>query len=63
MADKKLRVFKLKTKKPEELTAELEKYKDELNQLRVSKVAGSTATKLGKIKVIFSEENQIKNFF
>jgi len=52
MADKKLRVFKLKSKKPEELTAELEKYKDELNQLRVSKVAGSTATKLGKIKVM-----------
>ena len=51
MAEKKLRVFKLKSKKPEELTAELEKYKDELNQLRVSKVAGSTAAKLGKIKV------------
>lgn len=51
MADKKLRVFKLKNKKPEELTTELEKYKDELNQLRVSKVAGSTAAKLGKIKV------------
>jgi ribosomal protein L29 len=51
MADKKLRVFKLKAKKPEELASELEKCKEELSQLRVSKVAGSTATKLGKIKV------------
>lgn len=51
MADKKLRVFKLRAKKPEELNAELDKCKEELNQLRVNKVAGSTATKLGKIKV------------
>lgn len=52
MADKKLRVFKLRTKKPEELSGDLEKCKEELNQLRVTKVAGSTAAKLGKIKVL-----------
>lgn len=63
MADKKLRVFKLKSKKPEELTAELEKYKDELNQLRVSKVAGSTATKLGKIKVMPLLKSEIFSIF
>ena len=63
MADKKLRVFKLKSKKPEELTAELEKYKEELNQLRVSKVAGSTATKLGKIKVMPLLKSEIFSIF
>ena len=51
MTDKKLRVFKLRNKTIEELQTDLEKNKEELSHARVSKVAGSTAAKLGKIKV------------
>merc|ERR1712025_664189 len=53
MGDKKLRVFKLrKVEKTEELTKELDKLKEELNQLRVAKVAGGTSSKLGRIRVV-----------
>merc|ERR1712159_405717 len=51
--DKKLRVFKLReVKKTEDLNKELDKLKEELNQLRVAKVAGGTSSKLGRIRVV-----------
>merc|ERR1712025_740590 len=51
--DKKLRVFKLrKDSNVEELTKGLEKLKEELNSLRVAKVAGGTSSKLGRIGVV-----------
>ena len=50
----KLRVFKLrKEASNEDLTKGVEKLKEELNQLRVAKVAGGTSSKLGRIRVIF----------
>merc|ERR1712224_1022762 len=50
---KKLRVFKLrKDSNVEELTKGLEKLKEELNSLRVAKVAGGTSSKLGRIGVV-----------
>ena len=51
MAEKKLRVFKLRNQTEGELTKELDVLKQELNQLRVAKVAGGAPSKLGKIKV------------
>lgn len=51
--DKKLRVFKLRNKTEEDLTKGLEGLKKELSELRVSKVSGGTATKLGRISVQF----------
>merc|ERR1712091_225142 len=51
--DKKLRVFKLrKEASVEDLSKGLEKLKEELNQLRVAKVAGGTSSKLGRIRVV-----------
>merc|ERR1711861_72853 len=51
--DKKLRVFKLrKDSSNEDLTKSLDKLKEELNQLRVAKVAGGTSSKLGRIRVV-----------
>ena len=47
----KLRVFKLRTKNEDELIKDLEKQREELLKLRVSKVAGGTASKLTKIRV------------
>eukprot|EP00828_Plagiopyla_frontata_P033941 TRINITY_DN440_c0_g1_i7.p4 TRINITY_DN440_c0_g1~~TRINITY_DN440_c0_g1_i7.p4 ORF type:complete len:105 (+),score=31.35 TRINITY_DN440_c0_g1_i7:166-480(+) len=52
MAEKKLRVFRLRTKTPEELTKQLEELKKELAQMRVAKVSGGTASKLGRIKIL-----------
>lgn len=49
--EKKLRVFKLRNKTEEELVKGLEGLKKELSELRVSKVSGGTATKLGRIRV------------
>merc|ERR1712072_1213852 len=50
---KKLRVFKLrKEASGEDLAKGLEKLKEELNQLRVAKVAGGTSSKLGRIGVV-----------
>jgi large subunit ribosomal protein L35e len=49
--DKKLRVFKLRNKTEEDLVKGLEGLKKELSELRVSKVSGGTATKLGRISV------------
>ena len=51
MADKKFRVFKLRTQDEKQLAEGLSKLKEELQSLRVSKVAGGTASKLGRIKV------------
>ena len=48
---KKLRVFKLRDSKDEELHKELEEYKKELSSLRIAKIAGGTAAKLGRIRV------------
>merc|ERR1712196_414437 len=51
--DKKLRVFKLrKESSTEDLGKGLDKLKEELNQLRVAKVAGGTSSKLGRIRVV-----------
>merc|ERR1712072_969674 len=50
---KKLRVFKLrKEASGEDLAKGLEKLKEELNSLRVAKVAGGTSSKLGRIGVV-----------
>ena len=51
MVDKKFRVFKLRNQNEDELLKGLDKLKEELSQLRVSKVAGGTAAKLGRIGV------------
>ena len=48
---KKLRVFKLRDSKDEDLHKELEEYKKELSALRIAKIAGGTAAKLGRIRV------------
>ena len=52
MSDKKVKVFKLRAKTEQELGKELDQFKNELSTLRVAKVAGGTASKLGRIKVI-----------
>ena len=52
--EKKLRVFKLRNKTEEELVKGLEGLKKELSELRVSKVSGGTATKLGRIRVNYT---------
>jgi len=49
--EKKLRVFKLRNKTEDDLVKGLEGLKKELSELRVSKVSGGTATKLGRIRV------------
>jgi len=49
---KKLRVFKLRDSKDEDLFRELEDYKKELSSLRIAKIAGGTASKLGRIKLV-----------
>ena len=50
--EKNLRVFKLRNKSEEELTKNLEGLKKELSELRVAKVGGGTASKLGRIKIV-----------
>jgi large subunit ribosomal protein L35e len=57
MGDKNLRVFKLREQTEDDLSKGLEKLKEELNTLRVSRVAGGTASKLGRIKVIHINYN------
>ena len=52
MADKKFRVFKLRSQDQAALGEQVNKLKEELQQLKVSKVAGGTASKLGRIKVV-----------
>ena len=49
--DIKLRVHKIRPQTETVLTADLLKLQEELSQLRVAKIAGGTANKLGKIKV------------
>ncbi len=48
---KKIKVWKLRSQDEPALAEALKKLKEELQQLRVAKVAGGTAAKLGKIKV------------
>ena len=48
----KFRVFKLRNQTDDELNKGLEKLKEELSQLRTAKVAGGTASKLGRTGVI-----------
>ena len=45
----KAKAYQLRKKTPEELLSELDKLKQELQQLRVDKVTSGTATKLAKI--------------
>lgn len=47
----KVRVFKLRNQKEEELQKGLNDLKNELSSLRIAKIAGGTASKLGKIGV------------
>ena len=47
----KFRVFKLRNQVEGELTKGLDKLKEELHTLRTAKVAGGTASKLGRIGV------------
>lgn len=54
MSDKKVKVFKLRAKSETELAKELDQFKNELSTLRVAKVAGGTASKLGRIKVLLN---------
>ena len=49
--DKNFKIYKLREMGEEDLSKQLEKFKEELYQLRTSKVVGATATKLGRIKV------------
>jgi len=49
---KKLRVFKLRDSKDDDLFKELDDYKKELSSLRIAKIAGGTASKLGRIKLV-----------
>lgn len=51
MAQAKVRVFKLRNQKEEELQKGLNELKVELASLRIAKIAGGTASKLGKIGV------------
>lgn len=57
MSDKKVKVFKLRAKNEQELAKELDQFKNELSTLRVAKVAGGTAAKLGRIKVLLNCPN------
>lgn len=50
--DKKFRVFKLREKTDDELTKGVESLKKELSELRVAKVGGGTASKLGRIRIV-----------
>ncbi|EGR31427.1 hypothetical protein IMG5_109980 [Ichthyophthirius multifiliis] len=50
--DKKVKVFKLRSQDEKQLTSDIQKLQDELSQLRVAKIAGGTANKLGKIKLV-----------
>lgn len=47
----KVRVFKLRTQKEEDLQKGLSDLKSELISLRTAKVSGGTASKLGRIRV------------
>jgi len=49
---KKIRVFKLRNEKEDQLLKDLEDYKKELNTLRIAKISGGAATKTGRIKVV-----------
>eukprot|EP00827_Trimyema_finlayi_P004337 TRINITY_DN430_c0_g1_i3.p3 TRINITY_DN430_c0_g1~~TRINITY_DN430_c0_g1_i3.p3 ORF type:complete len:118 (+),score=82.00 TRINITY_DN430_c0_g1_i3:3-356(+) len=48
----KFRVFKLRSKNEDELVKELEGVKKQLQEAKVAKVAGGTANKLTKIRVL-----------
>ncbi|KAL4483814.1 hypothetical protein ABPG72_006189 [Tetrahymena utriculariae] len=50
--DKSVRVFKLRTQTEEQLVGELGKLQTELSQLRIAKIAGGTANKLGRIGIV-----------
>jgi ribosomal protein L29 len=51
MSNTKFRVFKLRNQKEEELLKGLNDLKGELSQLRISKIAGGSASKVGRIGV------------
>jgi len=51
--DKNFKTFKLREMDDATLSTQLDKFKEELYQLRTAKVVGATATKLGRIKVDF----------
>jgi ribosomal protein L29 len=52
MDTKKFRVFKLRKQPTDDLVKQTDKLKQELNSLRIAKVAGGVASKLGRIGVI-----------
>lgn len=56
---KKVRVFKLRNEKDDQLLKELEEYKKELNTLRIAKISGGAATKTGRIKVFIGDQSKI----
>ena len=60
--DKNFKIYKLREMGEEDLSKQLEKFKEELYQLRTSKVVGATATKLGRIKVTPRSKIKIKFF-
>ena len=51
MSNTKFRVFKLRNQKEEELLKGLGDLKGELSQLRIAKIAGGSASKVGRIGV------------
>lgn len=71
----KAKAYQLQSKSRDELLADLEKLKQELQQLRVDKVTSGTASKLAKIKEVrksiavyntvisIKQRNQLKAFY
>lgn len=51
MSNTKFRVFKLRNQKEEELLKGLTDLKGELSQLRIAKISGGSASKVGRIGV------------
>ena len=51
MTEKNFKIYKLRAMDQDQLGEQLEKFREELYQLRTSKVVGATATKLGRIRV------------
>ncbi len=49
--DKNYKIYKLREMNDKQLGENLAKFKEELYQLRTSKVVGATTSKLGRIKV------------
>ena len=49
--DKNFKIYKLREMSEDDLSQQLDKFREELYQLRTAKVVGATATKLGRIRV------------